>query len=121
MSSEHDHNWHSANELAEAPSKPELQEPLKHRVLMLNDDYTPMDFVIEVLEGLFAMERDLATRTMLQVHTEGQALCGIFTVEIAEAKVEQASSYAQRYGYSLECTIRMYDERSVKSLELSEK
>lgn len=107
MSNEHDHDleWHGENELAIAPAKPELQEPPKYRVLMLNDDYTPMDFVIEVLEGLFAMERDRATRTMLQVHTEGQALCGIFTFEIAEAKVEQANSYAQQHGHPLQCTM----------------
>jgi ATP-dependent Clp protease adaptor protein ClpS len=102
---DHDKEWHGENELTIAPSKPELKEPPKYRVLMLNDDYTPMDFVIEVLEGLFAMERDRATRTMLQVHTEGQALCGIFTFEIAEAKVEQANSYAQQHGHPLQCTM----------------
>jgi ATP-dependent Clp protease adaptor protein ClpS len=88
MSDEHDHDWHSEGGYAVAPAKPELKQPPKYRVLMLNDDYTPMDFVVEVLEGLFGMGRERATRTMLQVHTEGQALCGIFTYEIAEVKVE---------------------------------
>lgn len=106
MSNEHDHeDWHGDNELAIAPAKPKLQQPPRYRVLMLNDDYTPMDFVIEVLEGLFNMERERATRTMLQVHTEGQAQCGIFTFEIAEAKVEQANSYAQHHGHPLQCTM----------------
>jgi ATP-dependent Clp protease adaptor protein ClpS len=72
---------------------------------MLNDDYTPMDFVVEVLEDLFSMDRQRATQTMLEVHTAGQALCGIFTFEIAEAKVEQANSYAQHHGHPLQCTM----------------
>jgi ATP-dependent Clp protease adaptor protein ClpS len=64
-----------------------------------------MDFVVEVLETLFGMGRERATRTMLQVHTEGSALCGIFTYEIAEAKVEQVNSYSQRHGHPLQCTM----------------
>lgn len=102
---DHDQDWHGDNELTVTTEKPALMEPPMHRVLMLNDDYTPMDFVIEVLEGLFSMERDRATQTMMQVHTEGQALCGIYTFEIAEAKVEQANSYAQQHGHPLQCTM----------------
>ncbi|AFJ03597.1 ATP-dependent Clp protease adaptor protein ClpS [Methylophaga frappieri] len=98
-------DWQAGNGFAVAPSKPELKQPPKYRVLMLNDDYTPMDFVVEVLETLFDMNRERATRTMLLVHTEGQALCGIFTFEIAEAKVEQVNSYAQQHGHPLQCTM----------------
>tara|TARA_R110002050_G_scaffold1244_2_gene8538 strand:+ start:64626 stop:64952 length:327 start_codon:yes stop_codon:yes gene_type:complete len=105
MSNEHDQDWHDENQLVVAPSKPALKQPPKYRVLMLNDDYTPMDFVIEVLESLFSMATDSATRTMMQVHTEGQAPCGIYTFEIAEAKVEQANSYAQSHGHPLQCTM----------------
>tara|TARA_R110002049_G_scaffold33854_9_gene111155 strand:- start:189 stop:515 length:327 start_codon:yes stop_codon:yes gene_type:complete len=105
MSNEHDQDWHDENQLVVAPSKPALKQPSKYRVLMLNDDYTPMDFVIEVLESLFSMATDNATRTMMQVHTEGQAPCGIYTFEIAEAKVEQANSYAQSHGHPLQCTM----------------
>lgn len=105
MSNEQDHDWHDENQLVVAPSKPALKEPTKYRVLMLNDDYTPMDFVIEVLESLFSMATDNATRTMMLVHTEGQAPCGIYTFEIAEAKVEQANSYAQSHGHPLQCTM----------------
>jgi ATP-dependent Clp protease adaptor protein ClpS len=105
MSDEHDHDWHGDNDYAVAPAKPDLKQPPKYRVIMLNDDYTPMDFVVEVLEGLFGMGRERATRTMLQVHTEGSALCGIFTYEIAEAKVEQVNSYSQRHGHPLQCTM----------------
>ncbi|MDO7598082.1 MAG: ATP-dependent Clp protease adapter ClpS [Pseudomonadota bacterium] len=105
MSKEQDQDWHDENQLVVAPSKPALKQPPKYRVLMLNDDYTPMDFVIEVLETLFSMATDNATRTMMQVHTEGQAPCGIYTFEIAEAKVEQANSYAQSHGHPLQCTM----------------
>lgn len=105
MSKEQDQDWHDENQLVVAPSKPALKQPPKYRVLMLNDDYTPMDFVIEVLESLFSMATDNATRIMMQVHTEGQAPCGIYTFEIAEAKVEQANSYAQSHGHPLQCTM----------------
>jgi ATP-dependent Clp protease adaptor protein ClpS len=105
MSKEQDQDWHDENQLVVAPSKPALKQPPKYRVLMLNDDYTPMDFVIEVLESLFSMATDNATSTMMQVHTEGQAPCGIYTFEIAEAKVEQANSYAQSHGHPLQCTM----------------
>ncbi len=98
-------DWAAGHGFAVAPSKPELKRPPKYRVIMLNDDYTPMDFVVEVLEKLFDMGRERATRTMLQVHTEGQALCGVFTFEIAEAKVEQVNSYAQHHGHPLQCTM----------------
>lgn len=98
-------DWTTGHGFAVAPSKPELKQPPKYRVIMLNDNYTPMDFVVEVLEKLFDMGRERATRTMLQVHTEGQALCGVFTFEIAEAKVEQVNSYAQHNGHPLQCTM----------------
>ncbi|PHS31178.1 MAG: ATP-dependent Clp protease adapter ClpS [Methylophaga sp.] len=105
MSDEHNNEWHGDNQLAIAPAKPELKEPPKYRVFMLNDDYTPMDFVIEVLQDLFNMGHDSAQRTMMQVHTEGKAPCGLFTFEIAEAKVEQTNSYSQQHGHPLQCTM----------------
>ncbi|MDB2705455.1 ATP-dependent Clp protease adapter ClpS [Pseudomonadota bacterium] len=105
MSDEQDHEWHGDNALTVAPSKPKLKHPPKYRVLMMNDDYTPMDFVIEVLQDLFSMGHDSATKTMMQVHTEGKAPCGLYTYEIAEAKVEQANSYAQQHGHPLQCTM----------------
>tara|TARA_B110000196_G_C21091278_1_gene637685 strand:+ start:978 stop:1304 length:327 start_codon:yes stop_codon:yes gene_type:complete len=105
MSDEQNNDWQSDNDLTVSPVKPDLKQPPKYQVLMLNDDYTPMDFVIKVLEGLFRMEHESATRTMLQVHTEGLAQCGVYTFEIAEAKVEQANSYAQQHGHPLQCTM----------------
>ena len=99
--------WHDDGDkqLAVAPVKPELKQPPKYRVMMLNDDYTPMDFVVEILQGLFSMHYESATQVMMQVHKEGKAPCGLFTFEIAEAKVEQANSYAQKYGHPLQCTM----------------
>ncbi len=78
----------------EAP--PETAEPPLYRVLLLNDDYTPMEFVVEVLERFFAMDRQMATRVMLEVHTRGKGVCGVFTYEIAETKVSQVTSLLAR-------------------------
>ncbi|PCJ32836.1 MAG: ATP-dependent Clp protease adapter ClpS [Gammaproteobacteria bacterium] len=105
MSNEQDHNEMDDHDIIVAPAKPKLKQPPKYRVLMMNDDYTPMDFVIEVLQDLFRMGHENATKTMMQVHVEGKAECGIFTFEIAEAKVEQANSYAQQNGHPLQCTM----------------
>ena len=68
--------------------KPKLQKPRLYKVIMLNDDYTPMEFVVHVLEHYFHMDREAATRVMLTVHTEGKAVCGIYTRDIAETKAE---------------------------------
>ncbi len=72
---------------------------------MLNDDYTPMEFVVEVLEHFFAMDRQTATRVMLEVHTRGKGVCGVFTYEIAETKVSQVTSYSREHQHPLLCTL----------------
>lgn len=82
-------------------SKPELKKPPLYQVILLNDDYTPMDFVVEVLEMIFGMDRQKATRIMLEVHTKGRARCGVYTYEIAETKVAQISSYAEQHQHPL--------------------
>ena len=105
MSNEHEDDWSHGDEVSTAPVKPALKEPSKYQVLMLNDDYTPMDFVIEVLKNLFSMEDGMANQTMMAVHTEGRARCGIYSFEVAESKVEQANSYAQQHGHPLQCTL----------------
>jgi len=71
----------------------------------LNDDYTPMEFVVEVLELIFGMERSQATRIMLAVHTQGKGICGVFTYEIAETKVAQVSAFADQHQHPLLCTL----------------
>ncbi len=72
---------------------------------MLNDDYTPMEFVVEVLQMFFAMGREQATQIMLAVHTQGRAVCGVFTRDIAETKAAQVNQYAQENQHPLLCEI----------------
>lgn len=84
---------------------PKLKRPPQYQVLLLNDDYTPMEFVVEVLERVFGMDRTLATRVMLEVHTKGRGVCGVFTYEIAETKVAQVTSFARQQQHPLLCTM----------------
>lgn len=86
-------------------AKPALQVPSMYRVIMLNDDYTPMDFVVEVLEGIFNHNHEAATQIMLSVHTQGRAICGVFTRDIAETKAMQANQYARECQHPLLCEI----------------
>lgn len=88
-------------ELVVEESRPEVKKPPLYQVILLNDDYTPMDFVVEVLEMIFSMDRQQATRIMLEVHTKGKARCGVFTYEIAETKVAQISSFAEQHQHPL--------------------
>ncbi len=85
------------------PSVPLLHMPSLYRVYLLNDDYTPMDFVVEVLERYFSMDRQIATEIMLQVHQKGRGICGLYTKEIAETKVVQVNEYARRNQHPLLC------------------
>ena len=87
----------------EAP--PKLKRPPLYRVILLNDDYTPMEFVVQVLEKVFGMDRKTATRVMLEVHTKGKGICGVYTYEIAETKVAQVTSLAQQHQHPLLCTM----------------
>lgn len=86
-------------------AKPKLKKPPQYRVVLINDDYTPMDFVVEVLESIFGMERNSATRVMLEVHTKGKGVCGVYTYEIAETKVAQVTTAAQQQQHPLMCTM----------------
>jgi ATP-dependent Clp protease adaptor protein ClpS len=92
-------------DLAVEEIAPKLQRPSLYRVILLNDDYTPMEFVVEILESVFAMERNRATRVMLEVHTKGRGICGVFTYEIAETKVAQVMGIAQQQQHPLLCTM----------------
>ena len=87
----------------EAP--PQLKRAPLYSVLLLNDDYTPMEFVVDVLERFFRMDRSAATRVMLEVHTRGKGVCGIYTFEIAETKVAQVSNYSREHQHPLLCTL----------------
>lgn len=96
--------------LAYAELKPELKRPSMYKVIMLNDDYTPMEFVVEVLEQFFKMHREQATQIMLKVHTNGSAVCGVFTRDIAETKASQVNQYARENQHPLLCEIEAADD-----------
>lgn len=93
------------HDLAVKEAEPKLKRPPLYRVILINDDYTPMEFVVEVLETIFGMGRSQATRVMLEVHTKGKGICGTFSYEIAETKVAQVSSIAQQQQHPLLCTM----------------
>ena len=95
--------------LALEHAKPKLKKPSMYRVIMFNDDYTPMEFVVEILETFFTMDREKATQVMLTVHTQGKAVCGIFTRDIAETKVAQVNQYASENEHPLLCGIDRAD------------
>jgi len=85
--------------------KPETKKPSMYKVLLLNDDYTPMEFVVHVLERFFNKSQTEATQIMLHVHRKGVGLCGVFTFEIAETKVAQVMDFARRNQHPLQCTM----------------
>ncbi|HEY5702743.1 MAG: ATP-dependent Clp protease adapter ClpS [Gammaproteobacteria bacterium] len=91
--------------LALQETKPKLKRPPMYKVILNNDDYTPMDFVVHILEIFFSMDRENATRIMLEVHTRGRGICGTFTYEIAETKVSQVNSYSRENQHPLLCTM----------------
>ena len=86
-------------------SKPKTKKPSQYKVLMLNDDYTPMEFVVHVLERFFNKNREEATNIMLHVHRRGVGVCGIFTYEVAETKVAQVMDFARRHQHPLQCIL----------------
>ena len=85
----------------EAPAEPKIKKPPLYRVILLNDDYTPMEFVVEVLQTFFGLDRERSTQVMLAVHTQGKATCGIFPRDIAETKSAQVNQYAQENQHPL--------------------
>ncbi|HEX9584721.1 MAG TPA: ATP-dependent Clp protease adapter ClpS [Gammaproteobacteria bacterium] len=91
--------------LAVQEAKPKLKRPPLYSVVLLNDDYTPMEFVVHVLEYFFTMERERAVRVMLQVHTQGKGVCGVYSREIAETKVAQVNDYSRQNDHPLLCTM----------------
>lgn len=86
-------------------AKPKVKKPQLYKVLLLNDDYTPMEFVVRVLEQFFHKNREEATRIMLHVHQKGMGICGVFTREVAETKVQQVMLYAAQNQHPLQCTM----------------
>ena len=95
--------------LALQESKPELKKPPLFKVVLINDDYTPMEFVVHVLENFFRMNREQATHVMLTVHTKGKGVCGIYTRDIAETKMNQVNQYSRENQHPLLCEVEASD------------
>ena len=99
----------SGNDFGVVEAKPKLKRPDMYQVLLLNDDFTPMDFVIEVLCQFFSMSTEKATQIMLQVHTEGKGSCGIFSVDVAETKVLMVNEFSKTHQHPLLCVSERVD------------
>ncbi|MEH6503844.1 MAG: ATP-dependent Clp protease adapter ClpS [Cycloclasticus sp.] len=91
--------------LAVQEAKPKLQKPPMYKVLLLNDDFTPMDFVVSVLQTIFFKTKEEAVRITMNVHTTGIGVCGVYTKDIAETKVQQVIQSAQENQHPLQCTL----------------
>ncbi len=92
-------------DLAVEEARPKIKRPSLYRVVLINDDFTPMEFVVDILESVFGMERTRATQVMLEVHTKGKGVCGVFNFEIAETKVAQVMGIARQHQHPLLCTM----------------
>lgn len=96
---------HQQQWLQQTAEKQKLQPPPMYKVILNNDDYTPMDFVIEVLIKFFRMDQERATDTMLTIHYKGRAVCGVFSAEVAETKVVQVNQFAREHQHPLLCSM----------------
>ncbi|MCC6211578.1 MAG: ATP-dependent Clp protease adapter ClpS [Burkholderiales bacterium] len=95
---------HKDHSVLEA-KKAKVKLPPMYQVLLLNDDYTPMEFVVVVLQKFFAMTRERATQVMLKVHREGMGVCGVYPHDVASTKVQQVSTYARKHQHPLQCVM----------------
>lgn len=98
-----DEEYQNDDGLAVAEERPKVKPPPMYKVVLLNDDYTPMEFVVHVLENFFSMNREKATRVMLNVHTQGKGICGIYSREVSETKVSQVNEYSRMNNHPLLC------------------
>lgn len=105
MPRETSHETHHDHGVLLEPARPEVAPPPMYQVMLLNDDYTPMDFVVTVLQHFFSMDLDQATQVMLHVHTRGRGVCGVFTREVAESKVAQVNEFSRMNQHPLLCTM----------------
>ncbi|MCG6871266.1 MAG: ATP-dependent Clp protease adapter ClpS [Gammaproteobacteria bacterium] len=85
--------------------KPKLKRPTLYKVILLNDDYTPMEFVVALLQQFFSMDHESAIRVMLHVHQRGKGVCGVFTREVAETKVRVVTEHSREHQHPLQCTM----------------
>ena len=98
-------DFNQESDLAVEEATPKLKPPRKYRVVLMNDDYTPMEFVVQILTTFFSMSQEQATQVMLTVHTKGKAICGEYSYEIAETKVEQVNDYSRKHQHPLLCSM----------------
>lgn len=96
--------------IATQNADPEVKKPSLYRVILLNDDYTPMEFVVHILEQFFGLGREQATQVMLAVHTQGKGVCGIFTKDIAETKAALVNDYSRECQHPLLCEVERLDD-----------
>lgn len=108
LSLEHDDD--QDGDLAVENARPALKKPPLYQVLLLNDDFTPMEFVVEVLQTFFYMDKEKATQVMLTVHTEGKAVCGVYPRDIAETKMTQVNDFSRANQHPLLCQIQAADD-----------
>ena len=98
------------SDVAIQPAEPKLKRPSLYRVVLMNDDYTPMEFVVHILEYFFAMNREKATQVMLAVHTQGKGVCGVYTKDIAETKAALVNDYSRENQHPLLCEVEELDD-----------
>lgn len=91
--------------LAVQEAKPKVKPPKRYKVVLMNDDYTPMEFVVQVLQTFFRMDRETAVQVMMMVHTKGKGICGVFSKDIAETKVVQVNEYSRQHQHPLMCSM----------------
>lgn len=102
---QHDQARDTGNGLEVERARPKLKRPPLYKVILLNDDYTPMEFVVQVLERFFQLDRVRATQVMLHVHTRGVGVCGVFARDVAETKVAHVNEYSRSHQHPLLCTM----------------
>lgn len=103
-------DWQRDSDTVVEESRPMLKKPRMFQVILLNDDYTPMEFVVELIEQFFYKSRDNATRIMLSIHTEGKGVCGIYTEDVAETKAAVVNQYSMDHQHPLLCEIEPCDD-----------
>ena len=102
---QHDESRDDGNDLEVEQARPKLKRPPLYKVILLNDDYTPMEFVVQVLERFFQLDRVRATQVMLHVNTRGVGVCGVYTKDVAETKVARVNEYSRSHQHPLLCTM----------------
>ena len=110
LSNSEDDDFDRDGIIAVQKQEPTLKKPPMYQVVLLNDDYTPMEFVVEILQTFFSMNRENATRVMLMVHTQGKGVCGVYSRDVAETKAEQVNEFSRQNEHPLLCEIEPSDD-----------